>query len=321
MKSVSIVFAAALLLLAGQAAAQVWPAKPIRVVVPSAAGGIGDVLMRTIAPSMEARLGQRFIVEAKPGAGGDIGASDIARAAPDGYSLLLAPTAVYGVLPYVQKNVHYHPVKSFAPVTMVVDAPVILVINAGLPVRSLKELSAHIRANPGRLNVGSAGFGTPGHLLGELFGKMNGGMLSVTYNSGPQVAMAVQTNEVQMVFATLAGIRAQLAGGSARVIGALTRERMPEFPQVATALESGFPELGEVSSGWGMVAPRGTDAAIVGRLWAEIRVAMADPAARKRFADAGQLAVGNTPEEFGEFIRAELARWKRVVDQIGFKPR
>jgi len=321
MQAIRNVLTAAVLLFASHASAQDWPAKPIRVVIPSAAGGIGDVLMRTIAPSLEARLGQRFVVEAKPGAGGDIGASEIARAAPDGYSLLLAPTAVYGVLPYVQKNVHYDPIKSFQPVTMVVDAPVILVINAGLPVRNLKELAAHIRANPGKLNVGSAGFGTPGHLLGELFGKMNGGMLSVTYNSGPQVAMAVQTNEVQMVFATLAGIRAQLAGGSARVIGALTRERMPEFPNVPTALESGFPEIGEVSSGWGMVAPKGTDARIAGRLWAEIRVAMADPAVRKRFADAGQLAVGNSPDEFGQFIRSELARWKRVVERIDFKPR
>jgi tripartite-type tricarboxylate transporter receptor subunit TctC len=313
--------AAVSLLVAGYAAAQDWPAKPIRVVVPSGAGGIGDVLMRLLAPSMEARLGQRFVVEAKPGAGGDIGASEIARSAPDGYSVLLAPTAVFGVLPHVQKNVHYHPVDSFAPVSMVVDAPVILVINAGLPVRNLKELAAHIRANPGKLNVGSAGWGTPGHLLGELFGKMNGGMLSVTYNSGPQVAMAVQTNEVQMVFATLAGIRTQISSGKARVVGALTRERMKEFPQATTALESGFPQIGEVSSGWGMVAPKGTDPRIVGRLWAEIRVALADPVVRKRFADAGQIAVGSSPEEFGQFIRSELARWKRVVDEVGFKPR
>jgi tripartite-type tricarboxylate transporter receptor subunit TctC len=321
MRAVSKVLGAVCLLLAGCATAQDWPAKPIRVVIPSGAGGIGDVLMRTIAPSMEARLGQRFIVEAKPGAGGDIGASDIARSAPDGYSLLLAPTAVYGVLPYVQKNVHYHPLDSFAPVSMVIDAPVILVINAGVPVRTLKELAAHIRANPGKLNVGSAGWGTPGHLLGELFGKMNGGMLSVTYNSGPQVAMAVQTNEVQMVFATLAGIRTQIQSGSARVVGALTRERMQDFPHAPTALESGMPELGEVSAGWGMVAPKGTDVRIRERLWAEIRVALADPVVRKRFTDAGQLAVGTSPEEFGQFIRAELARWKRVVDQVDFKPR
>lgn len=321
MKGVSKVLAAVCLLLAGYASAQDWPSKPIRVVIPSGAGGIGDVLMRTIAPSMEARLGQRFIVEAKPGAGGDIGASDIARSAPDGYSVLLAPTAVYGVLPYVQKNIHYHPIDSFAPISMVVDAPVILVINAGLPVRTLKELASHIRANPGKLNVGSAGWGTPGHLLGELFGKMNGGMLSVTYNSGPQVAMAVQTNEVQMVFATLAGIRTQITSGSARVVGALTSKRMPEFPEAPTALESGMPELGEVSSGWGMVAPKGTDPSIRQRLWAELRVAMADPVVRKRFADAGQIGVASSPDEFGQFTRAELARWKRVVDVLGFQPR
>lgn len=312
--------AAGWMLLAGCAIAEDWPAKPIRVLIPSAAGGLGDVVMRTLSPGLEPKLGQRILVEAKPGAGGDIGASEIARAEPDGYRLMLAPTAVYGVLPHVRKNVHYDPLGDFAPITMVVDAPVILVIHAALPVRSLKELAGYIRASAGKLNVGSAGFGTPGHLLGELFGRLNGGMLSVTYNSGPQVAMAVQTNEVQMVFATLAGIRPQLASGSARVIAVLTRTRLAEFPEAATALESGFPDLGEVSSGWGLVAPRGTDGRIVERLAADIRAVLADPTVKKRFADAGQVGVGSSPAEFGQFIRSEFARWKRVVEQIGFKP-
>ena len=313
-------FIAASVLFAGGAFAQDWPAKPIRVVIPSGAGGLGDVVMRTIAPAVEAKLGQRFLVEAKPGAGGDIGASEIARAAPDGYSVMLAPTAVYAVLPHVQKNVHYDPIRDFTPITMVVDAPVLLLVNAGLPVRSLKELAAYTETHPGKLNIGSAGFGTPAHILGEFFGKMHGGVLHVPYSSGPQVALALQTNEVQALFATLAGIRPQLAAGSVRLITVLTRERMPEFPNVSTAFESGFPEIGEVCSGWGMVAPRGTDARIVERLAAEIRTALADPVAKKRFAEAGQLTVGSSPAEFGQFIRSESARWKQMVDQASIKP-
>jgi tripartite-type tricarboxylate transporter receptor subunit TctC len=319
MRLVNVV-TAALTLLAGCAVAQEWPSKPIRVVIPSAAGGLGDIVMRTIAPGVEAKLGQRFLVEAKPGAGGDIGATEVARAAPDGYTVMLAPTAVYGVLPHVQKNVRYDPLKDFAPVTMVVDAPVLILVNSGLPARSLKELAAYTRANPGKLNVGSAGTGTPAHILGEYYGKLYGAMVSVTYVGAPAVSLALQTNQVQVLFATLAGVRAQLASGSVRLIAVQARERLAEHPDVPTALEQGFPELGEFSSGWGMVAPRGTDARIVERLWSEIKNAVADPAVKKRFTEAGQIPVASSPAEFGRFIRAEYERWKKVADLAGIKP-
>ncbi|MCC6474894.1 MAG: tripartite tricarboxylate transporter substrate binding protein [Burkholderiales bacterium] len=300
--------------------AQDWPTRPIRVVIPSAAGGLGDVVTRTIAPAVESRLGQRLLVEAKPGAGGDIGATEVARAASDGYTVMLAPTAVYGVLPHVQKNVRYDPIKDFAPVTMVVDAPILLLVNSGLPVRNLKELAAYTRANPGKLNVGSAGYGTPAHILGEYFGKLHGSIVSVTYVGAPQVSLALQTNQVQVLFATLAGVRAQLAAGSVRLVAVLARQRIVEHPEVQTALEAGFPEIGEFSSGWGMVAPRATDRRIVERLSADIRAALADPLVKRRFAEAGQIAVGSTPEEFARFIRAEYERWKKVIDQAGIKP-
>jgi len=320
MKLMWKIFAAAAMLFAAATYGQNWPAKPIRVVIPSAAGGLGDVVMRTIAPAVEAKLGQRFLVEAKPGAGGDIGASEIARAAPDGYNVMLAPTAGYAVLPHVQKNVRYDPIKDFAPVTMVVDAPVLILVNSELPVRSLKELTAYTRANPGKLNVGSAGIGTPAHILGEYYSKLYGAMVSITYVGAPQVSLALQTNQVQVLFATLAGVRAQLAGGSARLIAVQARERIVEHPDVPTALESGFPELGEFSSGWGMVAPKGTDPRIVERLWSEIRNAVADPVVKKRFTEAGQIGVASSPAEFGRFIRAEYERWKKVCDRAGITP-
>jgi tripartite-type tricarboxylate transporter receptor subunit TctC len=320
MKLLLRLLAVPLLLLAACAGAQEWPAKPVRILIPSGVGGLGELVMRTIAPGIEARLGQRFLVEAKPGAGGAIGATEIARATPDGYNLMLAPTNAYVVLPHILKNISYDPVEHFAPITMIVDAPVIVVVNASLPVRSLKELAAHIRANPGKLNVGSPGAGSPAHILGEFFGKLHGGMLHVPYKGAAPVGIAIQTNEVQVLFPTVAAIQPQLKGGSVRVIAALTRQRIAEFPGVPTGVESGFPELGEAGNWWGLSAPKGTDARIVDRLAAEIRTALADPSVKKRFADVGMVSVGSTPAEFGQFIRSELARWKRVVEKAGIQP-
>ncbi len=320
MKGFFNVLATTLILFAGQGFAQEWPSKPIRFLNPNAAGGLGELVTRFIAPVVEPRLGQRLIVESKPGAGGAIGAGEIARAAPDGYNFLIAPTNVYVVIPHISRNAPYDPIDGRAPVTMMVDAPVIVVVNNTLPVKSLKELAGYIHANPGKLNVGSPGAGSPAHILGEFFGRLNGGMLHVPYKGAQPVAMAIQTNEVQFLLATVAAIQAQLKGGSVRVIGTLTRQRMPEFPDVPTAAESGFPELGEAGNWWGLSAPKGTDPRIIERMYSEIRNALADPGVKKRFADVGMVTVGSSPAEFGQFIRSESARWKRIVEKAGIKP-
>jgi len=312
--------AAIVLLSAGCAFAQEWPAKPIRFLNPNVAGGLGELVTRFIAPVVEPRLGQKLFVESKPGADGAIGATEIARAAPDGYNFLIAPTNVYVVLPHIRRNLPYDPIEGFAPVTMIVDAPVIVVVNNALPVKSLKELAGHIRANPGKLNVGSPGAGSPAHILGEFFGKMNGGMAHVPYKGAPPVALAIQTNEVQVLFPTVAAIQAQLKGGSVRVIGTLTRARMPEFPEVPTAVESGFSELGEAGNWWGLAAPKGTDARIIERMAMEIRNALADATVKKRFAEVGMVTVGSSPAEFAQFIRSESARWRGIVERTGITP-
>ncbi len=315
----AVALALAVILFAGHTLAQEWPAKPIRFLNPNAAGGLGELVTRIISPVVEPRLGQRLIVESKPGADGVIGATEIARSAPDGYSFLIAPTNVYVVLPHIRNNVSYDPIEGLVPISMIVDAPVIVVVNSGLPVKSLKELAGYIHAHPGKLNVGSPGAGSPAHILGEFFGRLNGGMLHVPYKGAQPVAVAIQTNEVQVLFPTVAAIQAQLKGGSVRVIGTLTKQRMPEFPDVPTATESGFAELGEAGNWWGLSAPRGTDPRIVERLYSEIRNALANPDVRKRFADVGMVTVGSSPAEFGAFIRSESARWKRIVEKSGVK--
>jgi len=320
MKTLQRFIAASALLFATCATAQEWPTKPIRFLNPNAAGGLGELVTRIIAPVVEPRLGQRLIVESKPGAGGAIGAAEIARSAPDGYSFLIAPTNVYVVIPHISKSVPYDPIDGLAPVSMIVDAPVIVVVNNGLPVKSLKELAGYIHAHPGQLNVGSPGAGSPAHILGEFFGRLNGGMLHIAYKGAQPVAVAIQTNEVQVLFPTVAAIQAQLKGGSVRVIGTLTRTRMNEFPNVPTAAESGFPELGEAGNWWGLSAPKGIDTRIVERMYAEIRNALSDPGVKKRFAEVGMVTVGSSPAEFGQFIRSESARWKRIVEKAGIKP-
>ena len=320
MRAVHYVLATALMLLASGTYAQEWPARPIRMLNPNAPGGIGEIVARFMGPNLEASLGQRILVESKPGAGGAIGAAEIARAAPDGYNLLLAPTNVYVVIPHISRNIAYDPINGLVPISLISDAAVIVVVNSNLPVKSLKELAATIRANPGKLNVGSPGAGSPAHILGEFFGKVNGGMVHVPYKGAQPVALAIQTNEVQVLFATVALIQAQLKGGSVRPIAALTRERMPEFPDLPTGVESGFPELGVAGNWWGLAAPKGTDPRIVERLSSEIRTALADPAVKKRFADVGMVTVGSTPAEFGQFIRSESARWKGIVERVGIQP-
>lgn len=317
-KSLSIL--AAFALLAGNALAQEWPSKPIRFVNPNAAGGIGEIVTRVIAPVIEPRLGQRLLVDSKPGADGIIGATDIARAAPDGYNFLIAPTNVYVVLPHIRKDISYDPINGLVPISLIVDAPIIMVVSNATPVKNVKELAGYIRKHPGKLNFGSPGAGSPAHILGEFFGRLNGGIVHVAYKGSPPAGLAVQANEVQLLLATVAAIQPQLKGNSVRVIGALTKARLPEFPNVPTATESGFPELGEAGNWWGLSAPKGTDPRIVERMAAEIRNALADANVKKRFADLGMVTIGSTPAEFGAFIRSESARWKRVVAKAGIKP-
>lgn len=299
--------------------AQDWPARPIRAIFPFSAGGVGDTSFRIIAPSIEAKLGQRFLIETKPGAAGNIGALEVARAAPDGYTLLMAPTSVYVVNAHLFRNLGYDSMTSFDPITIYADSPLVAFVNAGLPVRSLKELAQHVRANAGKLNFGSPGAGSPSHLTGEMFSQMNGrAMVHVPYKGTPPLVQAILANDVQLMFATLGGNIAHVKSGRIRALAVTARARMAEIPEVPTTPEDGFPEL-IAGNWWGIAAPRGTDPRIIERLAAEVRAALADPMARKRIAEMGMLPVGTTPAEFASLMKSESARWKSVVERGGIK--
>jgi tripartite-type tricarboxylate transporter receptor subunit TctC len=310
----------ALLLGAPAAHAQdAWPAKPIRVLYPFAAGGVGDTSLRLIVPAIEAKIGQRFVIEAKPGAAGNIAAQDAAKAAPDGYTLLIASTSVLSVNPHIFRNLGFDPIASFEPISTYSESAPTLFVNASLPARTLKEFMAHARANPGKLNYGSPGVGSPSHLVTEWVSQLAGAsMTHVPYKGTPPMIQGLLANDVQIIATTYGAASGHMKTGRVRVLATTSRERLPEAPDVPTARESGFPEL-VASNWWGLVAPKGTPARIVERLSAEIRAALGDDAARKRMIEMSMVPLGSTPAEFSALIKEELTRWKAVVDRGGIK--
>ena len=313
-----IPFLAVLLAAAAQAQTD-WPARPIRVLYPFAAGGVGDTSFRMFAAAVEAKLGQRFVIEARPGAAGNIGALEAARAAPDGYTLMIAPTSVYAVNPHLFKNLGYDPLVSYEPITVYADAPLVALASTGVPAATLKELADFARANPGKLNFASPGVGSPSHLTGELFSQMTGrSMVHVPFKGTPPMVQAIIANDVQFMVATLGGNVVHIKSGRMKALAVTARARMPEIPDVPTTVEAGFPEL-LASNWWGLGAPRGTDRRIVERLAAEVHAALADPATRKRIAELGMIPVGGTPAEFASLMRSESARWKAVIEHGGIK--
>jgi tripartite-type tricarboxylate transporter receptor subunit TctC len=299
---------------------QAWPSKPIHVVVPNTAGSVGEVILRALAPQVEARLGQRLLVDNKPGAAGNIGTAEVVRAAPDGYTLLLAPTANYSVNQHLFKDLGFDPLAALEPIAMLAEAPLLAVVNAGVPARSLKELAAHIRANPGKLNYGAPGTGSPSHLTGALFSQMTGNaMVYVPYKGIAPMVQALLADDIQVTFPTITTVLGALKSGRIRVLAVMGRERLPELGDVPTTVEAGFPEL-VFGNWWVLSAPHGTDARIVERLAAEVDAALADPSVRKRIRDAGHVPSGLARAETAAFLRAESARYKAIVETGRIKP-
>ncbi len=300
--------------------AQDWPARPIRVVIPFAAGSVSEAIFRTLTPGIEANLGRRFVVESKPGADGAIGTGEVVRAAPDGYTLLLGPTAVYAVTPNLFKNLGFDPLAALDPISLLADAPLLAVIGANVPAKSLKELADYVRANPGKFNYGSPGSGSPAHLTGAAFSQHTGNsMVYVPYKGTPPMVQALLAGDIQVAFPTLTGIIGPVKAGKLKVLAVMARQRMAELPDVPTTVEAGFPQL--VSGNWWVLAaPRGTNSRIVERLAAEFRAALADPSARKRIGDLGHVPIGLAPAETAAFLRSESARYKSIVETGGITP-
>ena len=300
------------------AAAQSWPSRPVRMVVPFAPGGATDIIARHVAQKLSERWGQSVVVENKPGAGTTIGNAEVAKAKPDGYTFLFAPTpfvisqVVYPTLPYDAQ-------KDFAPVSLLATSPFILVVNAAFAPKSVAELVALAKAKPGSIAFASAGNGTVPHLSGELF-KLRAGIdiVHVPYKGGGPAIVDLVSGQVPMMFATPIEVNQHVQSGKLRVLGTTSLERLAAFPDVPTLSESGYPNF-EVLSFFGVLAPAGTPPEIVAKAAADLGAVMELADVRERFAQQSAQARVLGPGPFGEFLSREREKWADIVKRSGAK--
>ena len=308
----------ALALLAGGAAAQSYPSRPVRVIVPFAPGGATDIIARLVAQKLADRLGQSVVVENKPGAGTTIGNAEVAKAKPDGYTLLFAPTP-FVISQVVYPTLPYDPQKDFAPVSLLAVSPFILVVNAAFPAKSTAELVAIAKAKPGTVTFASAGNGTVPHLAGELF-KLRAGIdiVHVPYKGGGPAIVDLVSGQVPMMFATPIEVSQHVQSGRLRVLGTTSLARLAAMPDVPTLSESGYPDF-EVLSFFGVLAPAGTPPDIVQRVASDLAAVMELPDVRERFAQQSAEARVLGPAPFAAFLARERDKWADIVKRSGAK--
>jgi tripartite-type tricarboxylate transporter receptor subunit TctC len=320
MKHRDLVLVCLLWLLPNFADAQDWPARPIHIIVSSGAGGTADILARMIGEQLAPALGQSVVVEDRPGAGGHLGAGSVARAEPDGYTLLMSGSPTHSVGPHLFKNLSYDPMRDVPPVAMVAVAPNLLVVNASLPVGSLQDLIALAREKPGQLTYSSAGPGTSGHLAAELLKTMAGiDARHVPYKSGPEAVTAVLSGNVTFVFFTVPSVLPQIEAGKLRGLAITSAARSPLVPNVPTVAEAGFPGF-EVLAWYAIFAPRDTPKPIVARLSAEIARIVARPEIRGKLAQFGMEPRYMTAEQLTSFVAVESPKWGQLLRASGVTP-
>lgn len=302
-----------------QSPAAAFPAKPIRIVVPFAPGGATDVLARMVAEKMTAAWGQPVVVENKPGAGGNIGAEFVAKAPGDGYTLLLCAAGFMAVNPALYEKLPYDPVKDYAPVTLLVNAPLMLVVHPSLTASSARDLIAWAKANPGKLVIGNGGKGTAQHLAGELFTTMaNIDAVHVPYKGSAPATVDLLAGQVQAMIDNPVTLVQHVKSGKLRALGVSSAQRIALAPDLPTIQESGLP--GYVTGTWyGVVAPAATPKEIVAKLNAEIARILALPDVKERLLNIGLEPVGNTPEQFGAYIRSEIDKFGKLVKTANIK--
>jgi tripartite-type tricarboxylate transporter receptor subunit TctC len=288
-------------------------------VVPFPPGGATDILARDVAQKLTEAWGQSVVVDNRPGAGGNIGSELVAKAPPDGYTLLMGTVGTHAINASLYAKMPYDHIRDFAPVILVAGVPNVLVVNPALPVNTVAELIAYAKANPGKLNFASSGNGTSIHLSGELFKVMAGvQMTHVPYKgSAPAVADLI-SGQVQLMFDNLPPSLPQIKAGKLRALAVTSSTRAPALPDVPTMAEAGLPGF-EASSWFGVLAPAGTPPAIVAKLNAEIARWLATPEAKERLSKQGADAAGGSPEDFVKHIAAETTKWAKVVKDSGAK--
>lgn len=290
-----------------------WPAQPIRIVVPFVPGGSTDVLARRLAEKLRVALGQPVVVENRGGAGGTVGADSVAKSAPDGYTLLMGVTGTHGVAPSLYPKLPYDPLRDFAPVSLVVTAPLVLVTAQELPARTVTDFVALAKAKPGTLTYGTPGNGTSMHLTGVMFDLSAGTELVHVPYRGSAVALTdLVAGRISCMFGDLLVVLPQVQAGSIRPLAVTSTTRNPLLPQVPTLAEAGLAGF-EALSWQGLFAPAGTPPAIVERLSRETRAAMQSPETRDFFAAQGFEVDGSSPDAFRTLVAREIAKWAKVV--------
>ena len=300
-------------------AQQDYPSKPIRIVAPFAAGGATDIMARIIAQKLTESLGQPVIIDNRPGAGGGIGTAAVAKSPADGYTIVFGNLAPNAINPSIYTNLQYDAGKDFAPISVVATVPLILVTPSSSPARSVQELIALVKSAPGKLNFGSPGMGSVAHVVGEMFNIMAGTRVThVPYKGGAPAVQATLTGEVAMMFATVISANPHIKSGKLRALGITSATRSPVAPDIPTIAESGLPGF-EVDVWFGLLAPAATPRAIVERLAHEVRRALDAPDLRAKFADLSAVPSPTTPEQFAAMIRADIAKWAKIVKESGAK--
>jgi tripartite-type tricarboxylate transporter receptor subunit TctC len=303
--------------LAPSAFAQDFPNKPIRIIVPFGPGGGGDIVGRIFGQALQEKLGQAVVIENRPGAAGTLGNEVVARADRDGYTIgvMTAGQIIAGAM---NKSLRYDTATAFEPISQVATASLIIVARPDFPANNVKELIAAAKANPGKINVASPGFGATQHMSGELFKQTAGvDMTAVQFRTSPEAITAVLGKQVDVLFDTVLAVLGQVQSGQLKAIAVTTKDRFPIVPDVPAAAESGLLPGYDVATWYGFFGPRGIPPEVVAKLNKALNESLKDEAVRERLIKAGVAPQGSTPEEFGKFMAGELARWNKVRETAG----
>jgi tripartite-type tricarboxylate transporter receptor subunit TctC len=295
-----------------------YPTKPVRIVVPQSAGASTDLVARLTAQKLAEAFGQPVVVDNRPGAGSIVGTDLVAKATPDGYTLLVVASSVT-INPSLYKNLPFDPIRDLAPITQLSAYPNMLTVHPSLPVKSVQDLIAYAKSNPGQINYGSSGTGTGTHLSGELFKNMTGvQMVHIPYKGGAPAVTALLGGQVQLNFASIQSVLPHVRAGKLRAIAVTTAKRSPAAPEVPTIAESGVP--GYDHGPWnGLFAPATTPRQVISRLNAEVVKALQTPEMKPVLSHEGADPIGNSPEEFAVIVKNETAKWAQVIKSAGIK--
>jgi tripartite-type tricarboxylate transporter receptor subunit TctC len=319
MRFLRLLLSLAALLACAAAWSQAYPAKPVRLLVPFAPGGTTDVLARLVGQKLSEALGQQFVIDNRPGAGGNIGTELAAKSPADGYTLVMSFDGTMAINPSTYRQLPFDAQRDLAPVASVAQVPLLIVVHPGVAANSIAELVALAKASPRRINYSSAGHGSTGHLTGELFSARAGiQMVHVPYKGGGQAVQDLLGGQIQMLVTALPTVEGHLKGGKLRALAFTSARRVPGAPDVPTLAESGYAGF-DVLSWYGILAPAGTPQEIIGKLNAEINRLLQTPDTQARLAALGAEPTGGTAEQFAQTIRADTARWAKVVSDAAIR--